>query len=333
MGITYPEKNSDEIPLDSNENLLLPEQYYEDIKKDLNFDLRRYPSPTSKELRKRLSNYYGLNQEQIVIDNGSDAVLDTICKTFVSKTGTLGYFHPSYEMYSFFASRNDRKSIEIPLDPDFTIPLNIDFLSEMEVIFICSPNNPSGLTVERKKIISLLEEIDLVVIDETYAKFSKEDNIYLLEEYDNLIIVRTFSKAWGLAGIRVGYALMSAEKSIEYLENMLPYNVNSISSAVALSALDKHSQVEESINKTIVERERLSEKLEEMGFNPFPSDTNFLLCKKPAFIETSRLHNELLERGFRIRIFEEPRLKDHIRITVADRETNNQLIEILEEIL
>jgi len=332
MSIYYPEKGP-EIPLDSNENLLLLYKYYKDLKDDVDFDLRKYPSPISKELKRTLANFHGLNPEQVVVDNGSDAVLDTICKTFVPKTGTLGYFHPSYEMYSFFASRNDRKAFEIPLDPDFTIPTKIDFLSEVEAIFICSPNNPSGLMVDRKKIISILEEAELVVIDEAYAEYSEEDNISLLEEYDNLIIVRTFSKAWGLAGIRVGYALMSAEKGIEYIENMLPYNVNSMSSAVALSALDKKSQVQESISKTIKERNWLSEKLEELGFNPFPSETNFLLCKKPPFIETSELFQELLERDIRIKTFEEPRLEDHVRITVADRKTNDHFVEVLKKIL
>lgn len=332
MGVSYPERDS-EIQLGSNENLLLPYQYYKNIKDDLDFDLRKYPSPTSKELKMRLASFHELNPEQVVVDNGSDAVLDTICKTFVSKDGSLGYFHPSYEMYPFFVSRNDRKAVEIPLNPDFTIPTNIDFLKEVEAIFICSPNNPSGLSVGREKIISILEEAELVVIDEAYSEYSGEDNISLLEEYDNLMIVRTFSKAWGLAGIRVGYGLMSAEKGIEYLENMLPYNVNSMSSAVALSALDKKAQVEESINKTIEERQRLSEKLEDLGFNPFTSDTNFLLCKKPAFIDTHNLYEYLLDRGIRIRIFDEPRLEDHVRITVADRKTNDHLIEVLEEIL
>ncbi|MEF8832857.1 MAG: histidinol-phosphate transaminase [Candidatus Thermoplasmatota archaeon] len=332
MSISYPERGS-ENPLDSNENLLLPDHYYKDIKDEIDFDLGIYPSPTSKELKKRLARFYELNPEQVVVDNGSDAVLDTICKTFIPKYGTLGYFHPSYEMYSFLASRNDRKALEIPLNPDFTLPTKKDYLNEVDAVFICSPNNPSGLAVDQKKIRSILDEAELVVIDEAYAEYSNEDNLSLLEEYDNLIIVRTFSKAWGLAGIRVGYALMPAERGIEYLENMLPFNVNSMSSKVALTALDKKSQVQESINKTIKERERLSKKLEDIGFNPFPSDTNFLLCKKPAFIEISKLHKELLDRGIRIRIFEEPRLKDHVRITVADRKTNDHLLEILEEIL
>ncbi|MBS3781454.1 MAG: histidinol-phosphate transaminase [Candidatus Thermoplasmatota archaeon] len=332
MGISYPEKGS-EVPLDSNENLLLPEEYYEDIKDELDFSLRNYPSPTSTELKRCLADFHGLNHEQVVVDNGSDAVLDTICKTFVPKDSTLGYFHPSYEMYSFFASRNDRKAIEIPLDPDFTLPSKIDYLNEVEAVLVCSPNNPSGLHVKRKKIITILENVELAVIDEAYVEYSERDHISLIEEYDNLIIVRTFSKAWGLAGIRVGYALMSAEKGVEYLENMLPYNVNSVSSEVALSALEKKSQVEKSINKTIEERERLSDELDDRSFNPLPSDTNFLLCKKPAFIEASELYQELLERGIRIRTFEEPRLEDHVRITVGDRETNDHFLETLDEIL
>ena len=332
MAISYPEERV-EMPLDLNENLLLPDRYYEGIIESLDFDLRSYPSPTALELKEKIAEHHGLKEEQIVVGNGSDAVLDTICKSFIHSRGTLGYFHPSYEMYSLFASRNERRSVEIPLNSDFTLPSPRDYLKEIDLLMICSPNNPSGLTVEKGKIESILDGDVLTVIDETYAEYTGEDNISLLKKYDNLILVRSFSKAWGLASIRVGYSISSAEKGLELLEDMLPYNVNDLSIQMAEAALERKDIVEKTINKTIEEREYLAMRLEERGFNTLPSDTNFLLCKPPDPIDISKLYHELLERGIRIRTFEEPRLEDHVRITVGDEKINEHLLMALDEIL
>ncbi|MGM0406124.1 MAG: aminotransferase class I/II-fold pyridoxal phosphate-dependent enzyme, partial [Thermoplasmatota archaeon] len=177
MTISYPEKGS-EIPLDSNENLLLPESYYQGLKEEIDFELRKYPSPTAKELRNSLAELYSLNSSQVVVGNGSDAILDTAIKTFVSNEGTFGYFQPSYEMYPFFASRNDRKLLEIPLNQDFTYPSINDYLDELEMLLICSPNNPSGLTIDFNKLTSILEQNIQVIVDEAYLEFSEQNILH-----------------------------------------------------------------------------------------------------------------------------------------------------------
>ncbi|MFP4001499.1 MAG: aminotransferase class I/II-fold pyridoxal phosphate-dependent enzyme, partial [Thermoplasmata archaeon] len=158
MGISYPEERT-EITLDSNENLLMPERYYEEIKDEMDFEFRNYPSPTAKELKRNIADHYGLSEEQVTVGNGSDAILDTIVKSFSTGEHVLGYFTPSYEMYPFFSSRNQRKSIEIPLNGDFSLPSLDNYLEVVDVLIICSPNNPSGITVDRKKIESILEDI------------------------------------------------------------------------------------------------------------------------------------------------------------------------------
>lgn len=332
MGLSYPEEKV-EIPLDSNENLLMPKRYYEDIKEDMDFEIRNYPSPTAKKLKKKIAEYYGLSDEQVVVGNGSDAILDTISKSFVREKRAFGYFYPSYEMYSFFASRNERESVEIPLNADFSLPSTKEYLKEIDALFICSPNNPSGLTVKPEKIKSILKENILVVIDEAYAEYSDQNLLPLIEEYDNLILVRTFSKAWGLAGIRAGYALSSAKRGVELVEDMLPYNVNSLSIQAALAALDKEDMMKATVDKTIQERGSLSLELEDRGFNPLPSETNFLFCKIPGSIEISELYHELLERGIRIRTFDESRLAENVRITIGDKEINDRLLRAMDEIL
>lgn len=332
MTIDYPEKSS-EKPLDSNENLLLPEDYYQGIKDNVDFGLRKYPSPTAKELKNALAEHYDLNPNKVLVGNGSDAILDTAIKTLVPKEGTFGYFQPSYEMYSFFAFRNDRNSLEIPLNQDFTYPSNFDFLDELDMLLICSPNNPSGLTIELNKLTSILEREVQVVVDEAYVEFSDQDILSLLDRYVNLTLIRTFSKAYGLAGIRVGYALTSEEKNVELQEKMLPYNVNSFSINAAVYALENRSMVKESVEKTIEERRFITLKLEELGFDPIPSEANFVLLKTPSKITPDGLFDYLLEKGFRIRIFKHPRLQQFVRITVADRETNLDLLENLNKLI
>ncbi len=332
MTVSYPERKG-ELPLDSNENLFLSEEYYEDIRDRMDFDIGKYPSPTGKKLKNRLAEFYDLSPEQVIVGNGSDAILDTIYKTLMPEEGTAAHFQPSYEMYSFFASRNERKMIQIPLDSDFTIPSEIDALKEVDAVIICSPNNPTGLSVDRRKIKAMLEMDLTVIIDEAYGEYSDEDNLDLIEQYENLVLVRTFSKAWGLAGIRTGYALTSPDKGIELLENMLPYNVNSLSLEAADAVLEKKEQVMEAVKEMKVEKKRLSRNLEAREFNPLPSQTNFLLCKTPPSVEAEEIYQGLLERGIRIRTFEDIRLKDHVRITIGDKNMNDKLLESLDEIL
>ncbi len=332
MSISYPERKG-ELTLDSNENLFLSEEYYEGIKNEIGFDVGRYPSPTGKKLKNRLADFYELSPEQVVVGNGSDAILDTIYKSFLPEEGTAAHFQPSYEMYSFLASRNERNVVEVPLRSDFTVPTDIDALENVDTVFLCSPNNPTGLSVDRRKIKSMLEKNLTVVIDEAYGEYSDMDNTDLLDEYENLVLVRTFSKAWGLAGIRVGYALTSPEKGIELLDNMLPFNVNTLSLEAANAALDRKEQVYDCVRKMKEEKERLYNNLEQRGFNPLSSQTNFLFCKTSPEIETDELYRELLERDIRIRAFDEVGLKDHVRITIGNEEMNDQLLASLDEVL
>ncbi|MFW6141675.1 MAG: pyridoxal phosphate-dependent aminotransferase [Candidatus Saliniplasma sp.] len=332
MTISYPEKSS-ETPLDSNENLLLPERYYKEIKDKVDFGLRKYPSPTAKGLMKALSELYDLNPDQILVGNGSDAILDTAIKTFVPKDGTFGYFQPSYEMYSFFAFRNDRKSLEIPLNQDFTYPSIHDFVDESDMLMICSPNNPSGLTIDVDKLTSILERDVQIVVDEAYVEYSEQDILHLLNRYKNLTLIRTFSKAYGLAGIRVGYALTSKENRVKLQERMLPYNVNAFSIKAAIYALQNRGMVKEAVEKTIEERNFITSKLKELGFDPISSETNFVLSKTPSNITPEELFDGLIEMGIRIRIFNYPRLKRYVRITVADRDTNLDLLDAVSNLL
>lgn len=328
--VTYPEKG-DEIPLDSNENFLLPEGYYQGIIDELNHEISEYPSPSGRSLKNKLANYHGVHVNQIVVGNGSDAVLDTIYKTVIPQEGIVANYVPSYEMYNFFARRNERKIMEIPLTSSFTVPTHTDFLEEVDGLILCSPNNPTGLSIDRNHLRSLLDSGTPVIVDEAYSEYSSENYIDMISEYDNLIIVKTFSKAWGLAGARVGYSISSDEMGVEILSNMLPYNVNSLSLSAASSALERKDIVDEAVQKTIEEREYIEWELEDMGFNPLSSEANFVFARVPSGIDPHELFEDLLEEGIRIRIFDDEVLKDHIRVTVATRKINDLFLDAVED--
>ncbi len=334
VSVRYPEKG-DEVPLDSNENLLLEDEYYRDISEEIKEyeKLNVYPSPTGKELREELADLHGLKAEQITVGNGSDAILDTLYRTLVPKDGTIAHFLPSYEMYDFFASRNERTTLEVPLRPDFTPPEKTSFLNDVDCLLICSPNNPTGLTVDEGYIKRVLESDTSVIIDQAYAEFSQQSIKDLLSEYSNLVLVRTFSKAWGLAGIRVGYSMSSPETNIRLQEKMLPYNVNSLSLSIAVEAVKRKDMVYRAVEETVEQREFLRGKLETLGFNTLPSEANFVFCKPPKGFRPEEIEEHLLKNGIRIRTFDKERLKDHVRITVGNEEINQRLLGLLEELI
>ncbi len=324
--------NQKPIHLDLNENHLLADEYYERLL-TLDLELADYPSEYSEDICERLGKYYGLKSDQFLVANGSDMVLDTIFKTLVPSDGVVGYFEPSYRYYTFLANRNERKVLEIPLESDFTLPATTSYIEDIDVLVICSPNNPTSLAMDKKHIESLLDKEVMVVVDEAYAEYSSENCLTLLSRYDNLIITRTFSKAWGLAGIRVGYAISKARNIMLLREDMMSYNVNVLSQAVAVSAIDNQGFVEEALERTIIEREYLTEELRYLDFNVLPSEANFLFCRPSHDIGSLELYERLAEEGILIKAFEEERLKDHVRITVGTREENEELLDCLEDIV
>ncbi|MFO7991972.1 MAG: histidinol-phosphate transaminase [Thermoplasmata archaeon] len=330
--ISYPEPDQ-AVPLHLNENLFLDDEYYGELKGVMDVELSGYPSPTGEGLRKKLAEYYGLRASQIVIGNGSDSILDTLFKITIPTHGKMGYFTPSYEMYKFFASRNGIHSIEIPLSSDFGVPTNHDIFDDIDTLLVCSPNNPTGLCIADDVLRRILDTDITVIVDEAYVEYSSQDFIPLLEDYDNLILVRTFSKAWGLAGIRLGYSISSSEMALDLSDMMLPYNVNCLSLTVAEKALDMSDLKDESIRKTVEVREWFREELEMLDFNTIPSESNFLLCRPPSGIEPNSLFEQLLEEGFRVRIFESRRLVCYMRITIGEKKNMKTLLEVLDEVL
>lgn len=298
-------------------------------------ELNRYPDSTQKELKEKLAALKNLSAEQIAVGNGSDELIDLIVKVFCEpKKDAILMMNPSFAMYGFYASVNENKVIKLNLDENFGIDkeefLKISNEEKPKVFFLCSPNNPTGNSIE--DIEFYIQNFDgIVVVDEAYIEFSEQKScIELLEKYPNLIVLQTFSKAWGMAGARVGIAYSSQEiiKLINTVKS--PYNVNSLSLNRIMELINFKNIIEENIKNTLSEISRLKNELLniECVKRVFPTDANFFLIE---FNNAENVYQELLKNEI-LTSKRSPQIPDCIRINVGKREENNKLINVLKSI-
>jgi histidinol-phosphate aminotransferase len=297
--------------------------------------LNRYPDPYQRELKERLSSYKCIPAENIFIGNGSDEVIDLVFRIFcIPGQDKALTFTPTYGMYDVLAAINEVEMIEIPLNQYFQIDLQeintVLKTDNLKIIFICSPNNPTGNNIDH--IETLLQKFNgIVFVDEAYIDFSQKDSLLTkLGKYPNLIVSQTFSKAWGLAAARVGIAYASA--SIISLFNKVkpPYNVSKLNQEAALEALENIAAFEK--NRTIIlEQKKLLEK--KLKSSPLitkihPSDANFILVET---IDANAIYQKLVEQ----RVITRNRnnvVNACLRITVGSPSENEQLINALKNI-
>lgn len=321
--ISFRDNNKFENPvlLDANENPF--------------GELNRYPDSTQKKFKQKLSEIKNISDNQIAVGNGSDELIDLIIKVFCEpKKDSVLMMNPSFAMYGFYASINENKVIKLDLNADFEI-VKDDFLKiskdfKSKVFFLCSPNNPTGNSV--KDIEFYIKNFNgIVVVDEAYIEFSgKKSCIELLEKYPNLIVLQTFSKAWGMAGARVGIAYSSAE--IIKLINTVkaPYNVNSLSSNKIIELINKQENVKQNIESILNEISWLENEFQSVNCikKVYPTDANFFLIE---FEDVEKVYEKLLEKEI-LTSKRSPQIPNCIRINVGTREENIQLIEVLKSI-
>ncbi len=321
-------KNNIGIFLDANENA-----FGSVIENNLN----RYPDPFQLELKSKLAKIKRIREDNIFIGNGSDEAIDLIIKTFCEPNkDSILTITPTYGMYKVAADINAIKTVEVPLSKNFEIQPN-KILNKInnstKVIFLCSPNNPTGNLFREKDIKKIISSFHgIVVLDEAYVDFANSKSwIEELRNYDNLIILQTFSKAWGLATIRVGTAfsnktIISTLNKIKY-----PYNVNGISQQIVLNALDNQTKKEKFVKKIISERKKLARSLSQFYFvkKIFPSDANFLLVKVENATE---IYNYLLNHKIIVRNRSNiPHCNECLRFTVGTKKENEKLIKTLSK--
>lgn len=293
--------------------------------------LNLYPGLTSKNLREKLANFYGLDPQEILISNGSNENLDIFLKTFINPGETVAIPSPSYTMYPVYIKINMGKPYQIPLQDKFKLDLGSFLESKAKLFIISSPNNPTGNNFRKESILEILQRKNLVLIDEAYGEFSDQNFLSYIRDYPNLIVSRTFSKAWGLAGIRLGYLIANKKLISELGRVKPPFNVNSLSQFIATLALEwEDNFVEGYKNMVKEEKTRLALQLVDLGFKIYPSDANFLLVKSP--VETEPLVERLKEESIYIKdVSGYPQLSNHLRITIGTREMNGLLIDKMKD--
>lgn len=298
-------------------------------------ELNRYPDSTQKELKEKLAALKNVSAKQIAVGNGSDELIDLIIKIFCEpKRDSIMMMNPSFAMYKFYASVNENKVVKLNLDENFGIDkedfLKISKEEKPKVFFLCSPNNPTGNSIE--DIEFYIKNFNgIVVVDEAYIEFSEQKScIELLGKCPNMIVLQTFSKAWGMAGARVGIAYSSQEiiKLINTVKS--PYNINSLSLNKIMQLINYKNIIEENIKNTLSEISRLKNELlnVECVKRVFPTDANFFLIE---FNNAENVYQELLKNEI-LTSKRSPQIPDCIRINVGKREENNKLINVLKSI-
>ncbi len=300
-------------------------------------NLNRYPDPYQKELKEMISQTKGIPVERIFLGNGSDEIIDLCFRVFCNPgTDRAITFHPSYGMYEVSASVNDVEIIKIPLNENFQIDLNSvePYLKDdkVKLIFVCSPNNPTGNCINTSDIEFIIRNFNgIVVIDEAYNDFSDNPSFAAMtSRFENLIVMQTFSKAFGLASVRVGM-MFADSRIIHYFNKMKPpYNISSINQKAALKRLSRQDEVRKQVSRIRMERERLQINLQKMSIveKIYPSDSNFLLVKVN---NADKLYNALVDHNIIVRN-RSRQVRDSIRITVGTRYENNRLISVLKKL-
>lgn len=298
-------------------------------------EFNRYPDSTHKKIRTQISELKNISSEKIAVGNGSDELIDLIIKIFCEpKKDSVLMMNPSFAMYGFYASINENAVLKLQLDENFEIQkedfLNITKENQPKIFFLCSPNNPTGNAIE--DIEFYIKNFNgIVVVDEAYIEFSdKKSAIELLEKYPNLIVLQTFSKAWGMAGARVGIAYASEEIIRLIYTVKAPYNVNSLSLNLVSESLKNINEFKNNLQDILSERAWLNEEFKNIQFikKVFPTNANFFLIefKDAENVFFKLLENEILtSKRF-------PQIPNCIRINVGKREENKQLINVLKTI-
>lgn len=326
------------IRLDKNENLFISKSFFSGIIKELaeELDPRFYPQREKSTLTQQLVEYLDLPSESIILGNGSDELIETIVRVFLGPNGAAISIAPTFIMYRIIVNNHGNPFIDAFLNDDFS--LNVKSLlsktsQKTRLCFICSPNNPTGNQFNIESIKEVLTKFrGLVIIDEAYVEYAPYSVGEMIKEYKNLIVLRTFSKAFGLAGLRIGYSLTNPKLASALKKIQLPFNINKLSLQLAIKLLDNRNIVTTSVNKLKTEREQFYKKLCKIpGIKPFPSNTNFILFTAEKDVDI--IHNTIMNHGILIRnIGNIPNIGRCLRVTIGLPKMNKKFLNILTEL-
>jgi histidinol-phosphate aminotransferase len=328
-------REGDFIKLNTNENPYPPSpRVLSALRKAADRSLRLYPEPLSDGLRSAAAAIYGVSPENIVVGNGSDELLSILMRCFVGAHDRVFYPEPTYSLYDTLIAIQEGVKVAIPYPTDFSLPEEL-FSQTAALTFVCNPNSPSGTLLSLEAVEKLARTISgVLVVDEAYIDFAdgeKVSAISLLQSRPNVVVLRTFSKSFSLAGMRIGLAF-AAEEIIAGMNRVKDsYNVNRLSQIAAVEALRDRPWMRRNVRRIQSSRKKLTAGLKKMGFRVYPSQANFVMaCRRGE--NQKGLYEELKRRRILVRYFDQPRLQDCLRITVGAPGEVKTLLQKMAEI-
>lgn len=322
------------IKLNTNENPYPPSpKVIAALKEEINEKLRLYPDPSAASARKKVAEIFGTRPERVMIGNGSDELLSIIIRSFAGEGDKVVYPYPSYLLYKTLSEIQNAEGCIIDYPDDYSLPEEI-IVKGAVVTFICNPNSPSGTMIPVEEVSGIAGKIDgVIVVDEAYVDFADDNCMRLVDKHPNIIVLRTLSKSYSLAGIRLGFAVAQEGLINGMIKVKDSYNVDRLSMASAVAALGDRETFRENVARIKRTRERLIDSLKKLGFFVYPSQANFVMIRcQDARKAAKEIYQELKQRKILIRYIEQPRLDDCLRITVGTDEEIDALLENLAEI-
>ncbi|MGD2078214.1 MAG: histidinol-phosphate transaminase [Chloroflexota bacterium] len=304
--------------------------------------LHQYPDPEARQLRRGLSMVTGVPEETLLVGAGADELIDLTARAIIAPGDSIIDCPPSFGMYPATSAINGARIINVPRDGDFSLDVTaIEAAAEnsqAKLLFLCSPNNPDGSYIDDQTLRRLLRLPLLVLLDEAYVEFAiagangLDSRMTWTTQYENLVVLRTFSKVAGLAGLRLGYGAYPAWLAAQLWKIKQPYNINAVAAAAGVAALADGDWLGEKAALLVAERDRLAACLQEFDFlQPYPSQANFVLCKVIGR-DARNLRDGLAQQGILIRYFAKPGLEQCIRISAGKPDDTDRLIEALHNV-
>ena len=318
------------VKLNTNENPYPPSpKALEAVRAAAGPELRLYPDPQARGLRRRAAQVYGVEEDGILVGNGSDELLGLIVRAVVAPGVRVAYAEPTYSLYDTLVAIEEGESVTLPYGADFALPPELADL-DARLTFVCHPNSPSGVAADLELVRHIAARgRGLVVVDEAYVDFAEESAVSLVDEFENLIVLRTFSKSFSLAGLRVGLAFGAASVMDDLRRIKDSYNVDRLALAAAQGALEDLPWMEANVEKILQTRARLAAALRSRGYDVLDSSANFVLARRPG-IDQRSTYEGLKQQRVLVRHFPTARLADTRRITVGTDSETDALLDALD---
>jgi histidinol-phosphate aminotransferase len=329
-----PKPGTKIIKLNTNENPYPPSPQAMAVLHQMDGEwLRRYPDPYSRDFCAAVSDALGVPADWIIVGNGSDDVLNILVRACAEgHDRKIVYPMPTYVLYRTLAAMQPAEVMEVPYGDDFELPIEALVAAQGAITFIASPNSPSGHVVPVAQLRELASRLTgVLAVDEAYVDFASESALALVQEFENVIVLRTLSKGYSLAGLRLGFGIAQPKLLAGMFKVKDSYNVDAIAIQVGAAAMRDQAYKNECAEKVKVSRQKLMLDLKQLGFTVRESDANFVLATAPS--DAEQLYLGLKERGILVRYFKQPGLDDKLRISVGTEDQNRSLLEALMVLL